>query len=251
MKRKEIENLIHRWLLARGWLVQRNTPAPGGWLPGRAYWDPPYLRRLGFRPATLIDVGVARGTPDLYDAFPQAQLVLVEPVSEFGQDIGRILASRKGAYFPVALGSEAGHREIRIEPRRPLLTSFYRRHKLERTGDEPIIRMVPVQTLDSILADGKVPRPYGLKIDAEGSELEVIRGATNTLLDTEFVIAEVSVLPRFEGSDGLARFIAEMDSRGFEVCDFLDIGRADSSRVTFVDLLFKRREAAEWARLRR
>jgi hypothetical protein len=191
MKRRAFENLIHRWLLARGWRVQRNTPAPGGWLSGRAYWDPPYLRRLGFRPATLIDVGAARGTPDLYDAFPHAHLVLLEPVAEFGEDIARILESREG-----------------------------------------------------ILADATFPRPYGLKIDAEGSELEVIRGATNSLRDAEFVIAEVSVLPRFEGGHGFARFIGELDERGFEVCDFLDIGRADSSVVTFVDLLFKRKDAA-------
>ncbi len=244
MNRREFENLIHRTLLSYGWRVQRNTPVPEDWEPSRAYWDPPYLRRLGFRPATLIDVGVAHGTPDLYKAFPDAYLLLVEPVTEFSDSINKILATRPGIHVPVAVGGESGHRELRIEPRQPLLTSFYNRHELERTGDAPVIRQVAVETLDSIVAATKCPRPFGLKIDAEGAELDVIRGASDILRETQIVIAEVSVLPRFEGSYNFAGFIAEMDSRGFEACDILDIGRANTSRVTFVDLVFKRKETA-------
>jgi hypothetical protein len=47
-----------------------------------------------------------------------------------------------------------------------------------------------------------------LKIDAEGSQLEVIRGATETLSQTSFIIAEVSVSPRFPGSYRFAEFLA-------------------------------------------
>jgi len=164
-------------------------------------------------------------------------------VAEFSDDIAKILAGRPGQHFPVALGSQPGERQIRIEPRRPLLTSFYNRHALERTGDAPILRNVPVETLDRLVAGASCPRPFGLKIDAEGAELDVIRGASATLRDTEFAIAEVSVLPRFEGSYRFAGLIAELDARGFEVCDILDIGRADSSRVTFFDLVFARKES--------
>jgi FkbM family methyltransferase len=244
MSRRSFENLIHRKLLSLGWRVQRNTPAPQGWEAARAYWYPPYIRRLGFAPSTLIDVGVARGTPDLYNAFPNAHLLLVEPVAEFSEDIAKILAQRPGVHFPVALGAEPGEREIRIEPRRRLLTSFYNRHELERTEDAPTIRSVAVETLDRLMAGTSYKQPFGLKIDAEGSELDIVRGASATLRDTEFVIAEVSILPRFEGGCQFAGFIAELDARGFEVCDILDIGRADSSRVTFTDLMFKRKGAA-------
>jgi FkbM family methyltransferase len=243
MNRRSFENLIHRKLLSLGWRVQRETPVPEGWRPAQAYWDPPYIQRLGFHPATIIDVGVARGTPELYQAFPKAYLLLVEPIAEFAADIEGILASRAGVYVPFALGSEPGEREIRIEPRRPLLTSFYIRHELERTGDEAILRRVPVETLDRVVANHPCPRPFGLKIDAEGAELDCVRGAAATLRETEFVIAEVSVLPRFEGSYRLADFIAELSGLGFEVCDILDIGRAHSSRVTFFDLVFQRRQA--------
>ena len=243
MNRRNWENLIHRKLLSLGWRVQRHTRAPHGWEAAQAYWDPRYLKRLGFQPKTIIDVGVGKGTPDLYSAFPDAHLILIEPVAEFRDDIDKVLSQRPGVHLEFALGSEPGERELRIEPERALLTSFYHRHQLEHTGDVPILRSVPVETLDRAVAGTAFSPPFGLKIDAEGSELEVIRGAAETLRHTEFIIAEVSVLPRFQGSYRFAEMIAELDAKGFEVCDILDIGRADSSPVTFLDLVFQQRDA--------
>ncbi len=240
MNRRQFENLIHRKLISLGWLVQRVYPRTGGWLPDRAYWHPEYIQRLGFQPATLIDVGAARGTPELYAAFPNAYLLLIEPLQEFSAEIASILATRPGAHFPVALGREPGEREIRIEPRDALRSSFYTRHPLEQSGDAAILRRIPVDTLDRVIASAGCPGPFGLKIDAEGAELEILRGASSTLAGTQFIISEVSVLPRFEGSYRFAPFIAEMDSLGFELCDILGIGRARSSHVTFFDLVFER-----------
>ena len=241
MNRRQWENLIHRKLISVGWLVQRVHPSAGGWLPDRAYWHPDYVKRLGFQAATLIDAGAARGTPELYAAFPNAYLLLIEPLQEFSADLASLLKTRAGAHFPVALGREPGEREIRIEPRDALRSSFYTRHPLEQSGDAPILRRVPVETLDRIIASASCPRPFGLKIDAEGAELDILRGAASTLAETEFVIAEVGVLARFDGGYRFASLIAEMDLLGFEVCDILGIGRADSSRVTFVDLVFERK----------
>jgi FkbM family methyltransferase len=240
MNRRAFENRIHRKMLALGWRVQRNTPVPEGWLPAHAYWDAAYLQRLGFRPATVIDVGVARGTPELYEAFPKAKLLLVEPMAEFFETIGAILAGRDGVHVPVALGAQTGERELRVEPRQLLLTSFFIRRELERTGDETVPRRVTVETLDRVLAAHPCPRPYGLKIDAEGAELEVIHGARETLRDTEFIIVEAGVPPRFEGGYRFAELIAELDNQGFEVCDILDIGRTHTSRVIYFDLVFQR-----------
>lgn len=242
MNRRKFENWVYRKLIAAGWQVQRVVPPPDCWLPAHAYWKPDYIRRLGFRPGTIIDVGVARGTADLYNAFPDAYLLLIEPVAEFTPDIQAILASRPGALVPVALGAQPGERELRIEPNRPLLTSFYEREVNEQTGDDPLLRRIPVATLDSILETRDCPRPYGLKIDAEGAELEIIRGAAAVLRHTEFVIAEVSVPRRFHGGYRFADLIAALDAHGFEAVDFLDIGRDTASFVTFTDFVFRRKK---------
>jgi FkbM family methyltransferase len=188
-------------------------------------------------------VGVARGTPQLYAAFPDAQLILVEPLAEFFGEIGQLLARRCGVHIRAAAGSSEGELELRVEPRLTGRTSHYSGHPLERTGDTLTPRRVQVTTIDRIIADHTFPEPFGLKIDTEGAELEVIRGAAATLERTLFVIAEVGVLhQRFKGSYSFAQFIAAMDQAGFEVCDLLAIGRClSSSRVNYVDLVFQRR----------
>jgi FkbM family methyltransferase len=243
MNMREFQNVIHRKLLEHGWRVQRAVPVPQGWEANRTYWEPAYIRRLGFRPRTIIDVGVAQGTPQLYDAFPDAQLVLVEPLSEYFEGIGRLLEGRRGVHVRAAAWSREGELELRVEPRWTERSSHYMRHPLESTGDTVAPRRVRATTIDRIIADHAFPPPFGLKIDTEGAELEVIRGAAATLERTVFVIAEVGVLHnRFPGSYSFAQFIAAMDQAGFEVCDLLGIGRAPSSHVVDVDLVFQRRD---------
>jgi FkbM family methyltransferase len=242
MNMREFQNAVHRKLLEHGWRVQRAAPARQGWEQDRAYWEPAYLRRLGFRPRTIIDVGVAHGTPQLYAAFPDAQLILVEPLSEYFEGIARLLERRGGVHIPAAAGSIEGELELQVQPRWTERSSHYSLNPLERTGDTLTPRRVRVTTIDRIIADHAFPEPFGLKIDTEGAELEVIRGAAATLARTLFVIAEVGVLHnRFEGSYSFAQFIAAMDQAGFEVCDLLGIGRAASSQVVDVDLVFQRR----------
>jgi len=242
MNMREFQNAVHRKLLEHGWRVQRAAPAPQGWEANRGYWEPAYIRRLGFRPQTIIDVGVAKGTPQLYAAFPDAQLILVEPLSEYFEGIARLLERRRGVHIPAAAWSSEGELELRVEPRWTERSSHYSAHPLESTGDTLTPRRVQITTIDRIIANHAFPEPFGLKIDTEGAELEVIRGAAATLERTLFVIAEVDVLhDRLEGSYSFAQFIVAMDQAGFEVCDLLGIGRANSSHVVDVDLVFQRR----------
>ena len=243
MNMREFQNAVHRMLLEHGWRVQRVVPAPQGWEVNRAYWEPAYLHRLGFRPQTIIDVGVAGGTPELYTAFPDAQLILVEPVEEFSEGIAQILARRRGVHIRAAAWSSEGELELRVEPDGGYGSSHYPRHPIEKLSESVTPRRVPTTTIDRIIASHTFPEPFGLKIDTEGAELEVIRGAAATLERTLFVIAEVSVLHnRFKGSYSFAQFIAAMDQAGFEVCDVLGIGRCRSStHVNYLDLLFQRR----------
>jgi FkbM family methyltransferase len=242
MNMREFQDAVHRKLLEHGWRVQRAAPAPQGWEANRAYWEPAYIRRLGFRPRTIIDVGVAHGTPQLYAAFPDAQLILVEPLAEYFEEIGQLLARRSGVHIPAAAWSSEGELELQVEPRWTLRSSHYSLHPLIRTGDPLTPCQVRATTIDRIITDHAFPEPFGMKIDTEGAELEVIRGAAATLKRTLFVIAEVSVLhDRFEGSYSFAQFITTMDQVGFEVCDLLAIGRTTSSHVNLLDMVFQRR----------
>ncbi|MGH2978746.1 MAG: FkbM family methyltransferase, partial [Solirubrobacterales bacterium] len=197
-------------------------------------WDPEGLRAHGCEPATIIDVGAASGTHSLYGAFEQAYLVLVEPLREYEQDLRKVLARRPGEYVAAAAGAEEGVATIGID--RFLVASSL----LEQVGAPPPVeaREVPVRTIDRLAAERDWQDPLALKLDVEGFEREVINGAAETLKRCDFVIAELSVTPRFEGGPAAAELIARLRSHGFEACDVVDAYRAREHVIA--DLMFKR-----------
>lgn len=192
------------------------------------------LRRHGFTPALVVDVGVNDGTPQLYQAFPDAELLLIEPLQECEAYMRDLLTQRKGSYVLAALGAQPGTATITVDHRRTGKSSLLERTALTQDEhDDKERRAVPVTTLDALLEERRLRGPFGLKIDAEGFELEVIRGGTEFLKQTEFVLAEVSVGARFEGGYTFAEFIGAMHERGFEVCHVLTPGKG------FTNLLFR------------
>ena len=207
----------------------------------RSGWTPAHLRRFGFSPRTLVDVGVGPGTSALYDAFPDAELVLVEPLAEYEDDLRRIVAARGGRYFLTALGSAEGRQTIHIEPGNRMKSSLLERTALSATGDPLETREIPVTTLDALAAREAFAAPFGLKIDTEGFELEVVGGAAHFLGEAEFVIAEVSVAERFQGGYRFAEMLAAMARHGLHACDFLEVSRSSrNAEPRYVDVMFRR-----------
>jgi FkbM family methyltransferase len=207
------------WLLAKFGI--------GGWTLGE-------VKRARFSPRTVVDVGAGRGTLQLYEAFPEAYHFLVEPLTEYEFDLRKALEPYQGEYI-FAAGATDTRAFINVEPR-PMMSSFLARTDLTSTGKQVEKREVAVKTLDTLMEEYGLEPPFGLKIDTEGFEDQVIRGATNFLRQTEFVIAEVSVAERFVDSYTLAEFTELMDEHDFFLWDVLGV-----SGVRFVDVAFVRR----------
>jgi len=212
------------------------------WHPDR--WHPDYLRQFEFHPRTVVDVGVAYGTPHpenhyFYESFPEAYFVLIEPLEEFEPYLQDILKKYTGTYFLTALGSKEETRVINLDPTWIERSSMYKRMPPELTSLPLSQREVPVTTLDALMERHLFQPPFGLKIDTEGFEFQIIKGASNFLRHTEFVIAEVPVAHRFEQSYSFTEFMDSMRSNRFYMCDILNIGRASRNEVIFMDALFK------------
>ena len=198
-----------------------------------------YLAGLGFDVATVFDVGVAGGTANLYGAFPDAKFVLLEPIAEFEAKVRRNYGDQIDIDFHACgVGAEAGELELTIPyvgdkamGTRATLTSFD-----DDSGayfSKVDTRTVPVRTLDEIAAG--YAGPFGLKVDTEGFEIEVIRGAGEFLKSCAFVIAEVSVRRRFADGYRFSDFTALMAENGFEIHDFI---RPPNPAATDCDAIF-------------
>ena len=205
----------------------------GGWTLGE-------VKKARFSPRTVVDVGAGRGTPRLYKAFPEAYHFLVEPLTEYESDLRKALEPYQGEYIFTAVGATNTRAFINVE-QRPMMSSFLARTS---TGKQIEKREVAVKTLDMLMEEYGFEPPFGLKIDTEGFEDQVIRGATNFLRRTEFVIAEVSVAERFVDSYTFAEFTELMDENDFFLWDVLGVSGVRFP-LTCLDVAFVRRSKKE------
>src|SRR5437016_6142809 len=143
---------------------------------------------VGFRPATIIDVGAADGTPGLYEEFREASILLIDPLEENVPALERICRElRSASYTTAAAGAAPGAIDIMADPGNLTGSSCMID---PRSGGAP--RRVPMITLDEECARRGFHGPYLIKIDTQGFELEVLRGASCILAETEVGIREIS-----------------------------------------------------------
>lgn len=193
---------------------------------------------------TIIDVGVAGGTPWLYNQYPTQNLILVEPLNEF-PNLSDALRGRRYELYQCAAGSQSGEATIIVDQTRPSLSSLKTRTPLtHRASHQLEKRIVPMRRLDDILDDSAFPlKDLGLKIDTEGAELDVLKGAVRTLTHCKFVVCEVSIAKRFEDSYDYSEMIEFMSKQNFKVSQTLNFGVDRQNVVRLANILFEPIEA--------
>jgi FkbM family methyltransferase len=174
------------------------------------------LSTLGFRPRTVIDVGVATKTEELYQAFKDANILLIEPLAEFEPFLRDICLSYNAQYVLAAAGENRGSAIINVHPDK-FGSSFLK--EVEGPSVDGVPREVPVVTIDDLCADRDLVGPYLMKVDVQGAELQVLAGATHTLQQTEVVILEVTLFGTMIGGPQLSDTVARMKQYGLVVYD--------------------------------
>ena len=164
---------------------------------------------------SLIDVGVGPdGTPDLYKRFTGKKLILIDPLDEAENFFKNKMNATDSMFFKTALGETKGSVKINVQ-KSPGDSSILDVTDINFDGGPVEQRIVPINKIDDLL-DGHNLGNIGLKIDTEGYELNVIRGAKNILAHSKFVIAEVRHNHEsFKGVYKLHNFVEEMHSNGF------------------------------------
>jgi FkbM family methyltransferase len=210
--RQRVKNWVRDQLARRGYEVSGR----GG--PRRtATAALAHVRDLGLEPASVIDVGVAWGTPELYDAFPRARYLLVEPLDAYTEALEQIKSKLDADYVLAAAGPEPGTITMNVH-RAPTLSSTLGHWKGHDDGGTP--REVPVVRIDDLVAERDMKGPFVVKVDVEGAELNVLAGATRTLEQTELVLLEVNLFEFLPDQPQLHDVVAYMKERGFVTYDF-------------------------------
>lgn len=167
------------------------------------------LRTLSRSPDIVIDVGVNFGTPWLYSTFPDTPFILVDP-----QRRGESMLKWKPKHFTYvnkALSDKPGIQQFHEEGAK---SSLMERAELTR-GNVSKVYDVEVTTVDELIKQHGVKGKIGLKLDAEGSELNILHGLTKNFDKLDFILTEASVLKRFENAVSFEELVQFISARGF------------------------------------
>lgn len=192
------------------------------------------LKRQGFRPRTVFDIGVADGTPDLYAAFPEAQFYLIDPTRESLPHMERIARRLNARIMNIALGERDAEMTIGVRPNDIAGSTFF-----EEIGPIDGVKHYPVvmRRFDQVV--NGFARPALCKIDVQGSELDVLRGIGERIRDIDVIIIETSVIATIKDGPEIADIVGHLKSKGFALHDMLGSTRRPlDNALAQLDLLF-------------
>jgi FkbM family methyltransferase len=196
-----------------------------------------HVKRMGWEPRTVVDVGVASGTWALYDAFASACILLVEPVAEAEPHL-RAIAARypRVEYVVAAAAARPGRIVLNVHPDTARSSAYW---ESDFVPGDITTRDVPAVTLDDLRGERRLEGPFLLKIDVQGGELDVLSGADEMLAETEYVILECCLFQFFDGAPLVAEVVSFMRARGFVIYDVASVHyRPFDGAMSTMDVVF-------------
>jgi FkbM family methyltransferase len=180
-----------RWGVERatGWKVL--TKVPRG--VNLAYDLRRSLPWLGIRIVLDVGANLGQSTDKYLRAFPAAKIYSFEPViATFNQLKERFADESRVECLAVALGSNRGQGEMVLagSSERFMLLEHYNRNALD---PQEGVQAVPIETIDDFCSANCLQRVDFLKVDTEGHDLDVLRGAESMLSEQRIAVVQTEV----------------------------------------------------------
>jgi FkbM family methyltransferase len=198
------------------------------------------LKENGFVPSVVVDIGANRGnwTLEVARVFPSSTFILIDADPANAADLMAVCQSVPRSTFHSTLLGGDTRGDIPFfqmgtgSSVMPELTSADRKEiKLAMT------------TLDALIG-GYMSSPGLIKLDVQGYELEVLRGAEHCLKSAEVVMLECSLLEYNEGAPLFAEVVDFMKDRGFLVYDICGAMRRRDGVLFQADIVFVRENSS-------
>lgn len=191
-----------------------------------------------YYPDIILDVGVANGTNELYETFPESEIVLFEPLVEFLPIMENIKKNYPlTAIEMCALGDKNDVITINVHPDLVGSSVFLEEEDSNVNG---IPREVEMKTLESF-ADkyDLTKKSILLKVDVQGAEINVLKGALLLFKNIDVVILETSLFNFFNNNIILSDLIAFMDANDYVIYDMFGfLNRPIDGALAQVDVAF-------------
>ena len=193
---------------------------------------------------TIVDVGGNVGQFSLLARalHPNARIYAFEPLPDAAARYRRVFAAdRNVTLFQAAISPEAGTATMHVSASADsssLLPISARQSELFPGTEEVGVTDVEAGPLSDFVSAEDLRAPALLKIDVQGFELEVLRGAGDLLAAFEHVYVEASFEPLYEGQALADDVIAHMRAAGFAEVGRYNVSTGPDGAPIQADFLF-------------
>ena len=182
------------------------------------------IKKMDFEPKHIVDVGANHGmwTREALRFFPDSYYTLLEPQKSLEIFMKDILVNSKIKLNAIGAGSHSGNLKLTIGKSDDASTFRYNETDAIKFGLNQI--EVPVVTLNEFLGKLNLPIPDIIKIDAEGLDLEVLKGSNDFWGKTEIFMVEAGVV--YEDIDNsFLKTINFMNENGYKLFEITHLNR--------------------------
>lgn len=197
-------------------------------------WSLKNLKSNGFNPSTVLDIGAFEGewTIMCSGIFTNANYFMFE-AQESKIDKLKAIKSNKIDFHIGLLGPESNQKS-KFYINETVSSALPETEK--NTQDFVEIQMY---TVDEVLRLKGISKVDFIKLDVQGFELQVLKGATNTLSNVEVVLMEVSLIEINKGAPLINEVMTFMADKGFFCYDICSIVRRPLDKALWqTDVIF-------------
>lgn len=176
--------------------------------------DKEYIKEIKkfHNPELIIDIGVFKGTPDLYSVFSKSHFFLIDPI-----ETKLISKPKKYDRFEIGISNKSGNMKFNIYENGGLSTFKKSSSKISYSGALKSEKTVQVLTLKEFIKNHcKGYKSIGLKIDVQGSELDII-SSLKGIKNIKFIIIENDMINRYLGGANFSSNTAALLKCGYRL----------------------------------
>ncbi|MEL7214497.1 MAG: FkbM family methyltransferase [Pseudomonadota bacterium] len=193
------------------------------------------LTAAGVSIGTVYDIGAHKGewTRKLLKTLPQAKSFMFE-----ANESNRPHLEKRGQWFRIGVLSDTS-RDVAFFSEGGTGDSYFVETSGHYQNVEPETRRA--EPLDKIMRDEGLPPPDFIKLDTQGSELDILAGASDALNTARIVLMECPITCYNKGAPTLAEYVSTMSSKGYAPARAVEL-HDTSGALLQMDIIFLRKD---------